>query len=364
MNGKILFSLFAALFIGAAPIPTYAQYTYGFSHKIKPNQDQPSVGGIYTDIDFGGEILRLTDAVAQGVVPKGNREGITNIYSRVQVENASGEKILLLQSDLKNHEIYKGFLVANLDGSDLQQLILPKDLPIALNITHLTEETQARWHPVKPNHILFIEGQSGKFGGLQLYDLDIVNNTVTIAADLTDKLPERWGAATYPNGLTRLQGTSMYEGGFSKNGDRFAWIIEEVIWKEDPEDGEASVDTDSTKILGYIAYDMSGEGVLLGAIDNPDDSNPADHIAIAPNGDYVVVSYNKNPSSYPVDFSSQYILGATTAHSDLCINQLGNSCYLYVETDDKDSDDSGWLVSVDLVTKKRTQIIDFFTRLL
>lgn len=91
--------------------------------------------------------------------------------------------------------------------------------------------------------IRFIQGQNSYLGGLKVYEYNWQTQEVSVLADLTGKLPAKWGNELY--GMTHL------EGEYSADGNRLAWAIE----------------NNKENAVGYVTFDLREGGVVLGTKD-------------------------------------------------------------------------------------------------
>ncbi len=290
----------------------------------------PPLGTLMENSEIGGLITRLSDSASR---PSSNGlKMIKSDYSRIQAENADGTELLVYAP---NDNGLMQYALLSPEGGTARLIDLPAGNDAGLSTMH--DETEARWHPTDPNRIRFIQGQNSYLGSLKVFEYNITDNSVSTIADLTGKLPAAWGATLY--GMTGLEGT------YSQDGSRMAWIIET---------GENNAETP----VGYVAFDLANNGEVLGTLDY--DGRNHDHLSISPSGEYVVISASAKTTSHPVDFSSETILLNETQHSDLCVNALGNDCYVAVSFDDSADPNYGWIFVTDLVTGTKTPLVNIF----
>lgn len=159
------------------------------------------------DPTFSYTVTRLSDSTKRTAV--GDEHIIKTDYSRIQAENADGTRLLVLASNTSGLLQYA---LLDTDGSNLCLLELPSGNVAGLDYLH--DETEARWHPQKPEIIRFIKGQNSYVGGLQVYEYNTQKNKVSLLADLRGKLPKHWGKELY--------GMAHHEGEYSSDGNLLA----------------------------------------------------------------------------------------------------------------------------------------------
>lgn len=310
----------------ATPSLANPPYANTLQLTVQPAVEKPAVGETFIGKDFGAIITRLTDSGARGQLYDGGHY-VKGDYSRVQSENADGSRLLVLAV---NDNSLMQYALANMDGSNITLLDLPDDNVAELDIMH--DETEARWHPNNPAVIRFIQGQNSYVGGLKVYEYNWQTQQVSVLADLTGKLPEKWGQELY--GMTHL------EGEYSADGNRLAWSIE----------------NNNESAVGYVTFDLREGGVVLGTKDY--DGREHNNLSISPSGRYIAISGTESTAYFPVDFSSEHLIGAEAQHGDFCVTAEGNDCYITVSFDDQQDPDWGWVFSVDLTTGQRTPLLD------
>lgn len=290
----------------------------------------PPLGTLSVNSEIGGLITRLSDSASRP--SNGSLKLLKTDYSRIQAENADGSELLVFAT---NDSGLIQYALLSPDGGSLRLINLPAGN--ASGLTTLHDEAEARWHPSDASLIRFIQGQNSYYGSLKLFEYNIDTDVVSELADLTGKLPPAWGNSLY--GMTGFEGT------FSQDGNRMAWIVES---------GENNAET----TVGYVAFDVRNGGQVLGTLDY--DGRNHDHLSISPSGDYVVISATNKTTSHPVDFSSERILLAETQHSDLCITAQGDDCYVSVSFDDSTDPNYGWIFLTNLVNGDVTPLLNIF----
>ena len=290
----------------------------------------PAVGTLFVNPEIGGSITRLSDS-ASATRSSGGFINKTD-YSRLQAENADASQLLVFAV---NDSGILQYALLPPTGGTAQPINLPDGNVSELSFLH--DEAEARWHPTDPNRIRFIQGQNSYKGSLKVFEYNLSDNSVTVLADLTGKLPVSWGASLY--------GMTAYEGTFSRDGNRLAWIIESGV-------NNAEVP------VGYVAFDIRNGGEVLGTLDY--DARDHDHLSMSPSGEYVVISAAEKTTVHPVDFSSERILLNETQHSDLCITATGQDCYVSVSFDDTDNPNYGWVFVTELATGNSTPLLNIF----
>ena len=310
----------------ATPALANTPYVDTLELAVQPVVEKPAVGETFIGEDFGATITRLTDSGTRASIYDGGQY-VKGDYSRVQSENADGSRLMVLAV---NDNSLMQYALANMDGSNITLIDLPNDNAAEIDIMH--DETEARWHPSNPAVIRFIQGQNSYVGGLKVYEYNWQTQEVTVLADLTGKLPAKWGNELY--GMTHL------EGEYSADGNRLAWSIE----------------NNKESAVGYVTFDLREGGVVLGTKDY--DGREHNNLSISPSGRYIAISGTESTAYFPVDFSSEHLIGAEAQHGDFCVTAEGNDCYITVSFDDQQDADWGWVFSVDLETGERTPLLD------
>jgi len=307
----------------------YIPYEEGIQSLVRPTIAIPMAGETYVDGSFYASVTRLTDATTSDLV-----SGITvakNDYSRVQVENADGTKLLILA--MHPDEGVLGYALTEPDGSGLDFIQFSDDAPTPRRWMH--DESEARWHPTDPDVIRFIAGQNYYVGELKVFEYRVSTGEVTILSDLEGKLPESWGEDLY--------GMTLFEGGASADGNRYAWVIE----------GGPSEES-----RGFVSFDVRENGIVLGTLDY--DNHQHDNIGISHSGRYVVISGAEETAAYSIDFSNKRVLMNEGQHSDLCRMANWNDCYVSVSFDDVSNENYGKVFVTDLETGEVTTLFDVF----
>ena len=307
----------------------YIPYEEGIQFLQRPVVEKPVQGVSYIDQSFFSSVSRLTDATSSEMV-----SGLTvakNDYSRVQVENADGSRLLLLA--MHPEEGVLSYALANPDGSNIEFIQFPNDAPTTRPWMH--DESEARWHPTNPDIIRFIAGQNSYVGTLKIFEYRVSTGLVTVLSDLQGKLPESWG--------NNLYGMTLFEGGASADGNRYAWVVEGGS-QERPK--------------GFVSFDVREGGIVLGTLDY--DNHQHDNIGISHSGKYVVISGTDETASYSIDFSEKRVLMRESQHADLCRLANGNDCYVTVSFDDVSNDNYGKVFFTDLVTGEVNTLFDVF----
>ena len=324
---KIISSISVALLLGACQSDSDTAPDTGALTTPTTN-GVPPLGTLSINSEIGGLITRLSDSATRQSTGAGLKLVKTD-YSRIQAENANASELLVYAV---NDEGQIQFALLSPTGGAARPITLPSGN--ASGLSNLHDETEARWHPSDPNRIRFIQGQNSFLGSLKVFEYNITDNSVSVLADLTGKLPTAWGNTLY--GMTGFEGT------FSQDGNRLAWIIE----------------NGSENAVGYVAFDLSNNGTVLGTLDY--DGRNHDHLSISPSGEFVVISATNKTTSHPVDFSTEQILLNETQHSDLCITAQGNDCYVSVSFDDQADPNYGWIFVTDLVNGDVTPLVNIF----
>lgn len=306
----------------------YIPYAEGIQSLQRPTIVKPEFGESYIDQSFFSTVKSLTAASTSEDI-----YGITvakNDYSRVQVENADGSLIMLLAMHPEQGVL--SYALANPDGNDLSFIAFSSGAPTTRPWMH--DESEPRWHPTDPDIIRFIAGQNSYVGTLKLFEYRVSTGAVTVLANLEGKLPEAWGEQLY--------GMTLYEGGASADGNRYAWAIENG--REDS--------------VGFVSFDVREGGIVLGTLDY--NNHQHDNVAISHSGNYVVISGADETASYSIDFSEKRVLMNEGQHADLCRMANGDDCYVSISFDDPSSENYGKVFVINLVNGEVTTLFDVF----
>jgi len=268
---------------------------------------KPDLFAEETDPVYGTSLRRVTDAT-------GTRFD-RNTYSRRQAENADGTLFMTYHGSSRYH-IYRR---------------ATGELERALEI-HPDAEPQ--WHPSDSNLIRHLTGKDRSSGSLTLLQTNVESGEESVIADLDNRVREIWPTALYMK--------DNAEGSPSMDGSTYAWIVYDG--SEDP--------------IGIVSYDLTTD-TILGSTGINQEAGKVDWVSASATGKYVVVGHWNGTIAYNTDLTNPRFINRKGDHSDLALDALGNDAYVYVDFGGS-SPTAGWIVSVDLETLERTQIVRLY----
>lgn len=277
-----------------------------------PDWTKPAVGEVTLDAAYGTTVRRLTSA-------EGTRFD-RNTYSRRQAENVDGTMFLTYHGEAE-------YRVYDRETTEL----------VAVLAIHPGADPQ--WHATNPGVVRYLAGDNSYIGDLKLYEVDVASGQASIVGDLTERIKAEVPQALYLS--------DMAEGSPSADGTRYAWI---VLDANEDEIALVSYDVASDSILGVYSD-------LAGLIDQYDQ---IDWISMAPTGTAVVAGFWDGDIVFNADLTNQRVLNLEAAHSDLVLQADGSDAWVYIDYDDAQSPDAGWLVSIDLESLERTRLFEVY----
>ncbi len=270
---------------------------------------RPALLDPYPDPVYGIPLRRITDVAALGVdhIPS----------SRRQTENADGT------------------LVVTLGGDDAYR-VYDRSSGDAVRSLAIHSGAEPQWHPTDPNKIRYMLGPNSYVGDLRLYEFDARSGEDAIIADLTGRIQTVVPEALYMSDKTG--------GSPSIDGNRYAWI---VMNEEEQEIGIVSYDLAADQVLGIRTTLDAGYGAVR-------------WVSATPSGDSVVAGFDSATVVWDADLGNERLLNQLDSPGDLAVQADGGDAWVYVDVDDENSEDAGWLLSVDLSTLGRTRLFQFY----
>ncbi len=257
--------------------------------------ERPHRGAAFDAADFHVCGVRATDHAADGV------SGFAvNDYSRREPFNADDSRFIVNSGN--------GYWYLY-DADTLQKLS---------RLNGPSGDAEPQWHPNDPNTLYYLPLN----GGLQLYALNVANNSFRVAADFSGRLP--WSNAAHV--------WTKSEGSPSRDGRYWGFQVEDLDFH----------------ILGFIVWDLQ-ENRLVGSRNV---SVRPDHVSMSPSGRWIVSSGSEGVFAYSADFSQVRQLHTTTEHSDIAVGKDGHD--VFVSIDYQSNDGSVFMVDID--TGQRTDL--------
>ena len=288
-------ALCAAELAAMSPLPT------GTERLPLPDNARPPFLSSTQDPVHGSCIVRVTDNAAHPEVP-----ALRNDYSRRQAFNANDTRFLLDASDghWHLHDATTGRFIRvlnNLEGAT----------------DRLAGDAEPQWHPTDPDLLYFLPRDGI---GMQIYQLDLKTNQVSVVADMGPQIQQHWPDASVAS--TRSEGSPSADGRY--------WCFM----------ARAMVDNGSWPMRGVFTWDLQ-EQRIVGTLNQ--DGTP-DHVSMSPSGKYCVVSHTTatgpGTRSYRRDFQAPYSdstpdawlqLHTTSEHSDIALDPQGRDVYVSVD---------------------------------
>ena len=173
-------ALCAAELAAMSPLPT------GTERLPLPDNARPPFLSSTQDPVHGSCIVRVTDNAAHPEVP-----ALRNDYSRRQAFNANDTRFLLDASDghWHLHDATTGRFIRvlnNLEGAT----------------DRLAGDAEPQWHPTDPDLLYFLPRDGI---GMQIYQLDLRTNQVSVVADMGPQIRQHWPDASVAS--TRSEGS-------------------------------------------------------------------------------------------------------------------------------------------------------------
>ncbi|MBF1248147.1 MAG: hypothetical protein HXM45_09650 [Lautropia mirabilis] len=273
----------------------------GTERRPLPDNARPPFLSSTLDPIHGSCIVRVTDNAEHPEAPARR-----NDYSRRQAFNANDTYFLLAASDghWHLHDATTGRFIRvlnNLNGAT----------------DRLAGDAEPQWHPTDPDLLYFLPRDGI---GMQIYQLDLKTNQVSVVADLGPQIQQHWPDASVAS--TRSEGSPSADGRY--------WCFM----------ARAMVDNGSWPMRGVFTWDLQ-EQRIVGTLNQ--DGTP-DHVSMSPSGKYCVVSHTTatgpGTRSYRRDFQAPYSdstpdtwlqLHTTSEHSDIALDPHGRDVYVSVD---------------------------------
>ncbi len=269
----------------------------------------PAKGQLFSDPQFGGKLVRMTDKAVDGY----SGQGIENEYARSDPENSDGTLVILRGNDgewyLYNAASFK--LIKHLSG-----------------INNGGQEPEPRWDAKDPKKFYFLSGMK-----LKSYNTD--TGASAVVHDFSGVDPK---AATI---TTKTEGDASL--------DRRFWCF--------------MLEDSNYKLKSVIAYDMQTNAVLgqKPAGTFPDDIN---WVSMDMSGKHCVIGYedsdtDKDEITPPVDVFSRdmstkvaTLPKGSNGHMDLALTADKRDVMVY------QNNSTDWVAMADLETGKETNLIE------
>ena len=126
------------------------------------------------------------------------------------------------------------------------------------------------------------------------------------------------------------------------DGSTYAWIVHDAA--EAP--------------IGIVSYNLDSN-MMLGSTEVNQEAGPLDWVSASATGDYVVAGHWNGTIAYNADLTNPRFINRKGDHSDLALDAEGKDAYVYVDFGGS-SPTAGWIVSVDLETLERTQLVRLY----
>lgn len=296
----------------AGPVTDFAWVT-GFDISAPTlGTPKPGLNVSYVDEHYGLTVTRVTDA--SQVTDNDKPSWVRHEYSRRPAFNADGTRALMMSTN--------GWFRLYDVNAEANTMSFVRTLSIG-------GSREPNWHPTDPN-VFYYVGMNGQ--GLEVYRYDVSANTTSSTRNLTTRVK-----AIFPSAAGMW---TKDEGRPSNDGNVWCFQIE----------------TGSFGMLGLISYRFDTDEIVgsMATTDRPD------HTSTSPLGNYCVPSWtsNKGTRAYALDFSSFTQLHTTSEHSDLAVTKSGAEVYVY--TDYSSGPNGGYVVSADLATGAKTDLVPLY----
>ena len=284
-----------------AELATMPLLLAGTERHLLPDNARPPFLSSTQDPVYGSCVVRVTDNAAHPEAPAER-----NDYSRRQAFNANDTYFLLAARDGHWH---------------LHDAATGRFIRVLNNLTGATDrlagDAEPQWHPTDPDLLYFLPRDGI---GMQIYQLDLRTNQVSVVADMGPQIQQHWPDASVAS--TRSEGSPSADGRY--------WCFM----------ARAMVDNGSWPMRGVFTWDLQ-EQRIIGTLSQ--DGTP-DHVSMSPSGKYCVVSHTPatgpGTRSYRRDFQAPYStstpdawlqLHTTSEHSDIALDPHGRDVYVSVD---------------------------------
>ena len=309
-----------------AELATMPLLLAGTERHLLPDNARPPFLSSTQDPVYGSCVVRVTDNAAHPEAPAER-----NDYSRRQAFNANDTYFLLAARDGHWH---------------LHDAATGRFIRVLNNLTGATDrlagDAEPQWHPTDPDLLYFLPRDGI---GMQIYQLDLKTNQVSVVADLGPQIQQHWPDASVAS--TRSEGSPSADGRY--------WCFM----------ARAMVDNGSWPMRGVFTWDLQ-EQRIVGTLNQ--DGTP-DHVSMSPSGKYCVVSHTTatgpGTRSYRRDFQAPYSdstpdtwlqLHTTSEHSDIALDPQGHDTYVSVDYQSNGGD----VFMQDLETGQRTPLFSTY----
>ena len=309
-----------------AELATMPLLLAGTERHLLPDNARPPFLSSTQDPVYGSCVVRVTDNAAHPEAPAER-----NDYSRRQAFNANDTYFLLAARDGHWH---------------LHDAATGRFIRVLNNLTGATDrlagDAEPQWHPTDPDLLYFLPRDGI---GMQIYQLDLRTNQVSVVADMGPQIQQHWPDASVAS--TRSEGSPSADGRY--------WCFM----------ARAMVDNGSWPMRGVFTWDLQ-EQRIVGTLSQ--DGTP-DHVSMSPSGKYCVVSHTPatgpGTRSYRRDFQAPYStstpdawlqLHTTSEHSDIALDPQGHDTYVSVDYQSNGGD----VFMQDLETGQRTPLFSTY----
>ena len=309
-----------------AELATMPLLLAGTERHLLPDNARPPFLSSTQDPVYGSCVVRVTDNAAHPEAPAER-----NDYSRRQAFNANDTYFLLAARDGHWH---------------LHDAATGRFIRVLNNLTGATDrlagDAEPQWHPTDPDLLYFLPRDGI---GMQIYQLDLRTNQVSVVADMGPQIQQHWPDASVAS--TRSEGSPSADGRY--------WCFM----------ARAMVDNGSWPMRGVFTWDLQ-EQRIVGTLNQ--DGTP-DHVSMSPSGKYCVVSHTTatgpGTRSYRRDFQAPYSdstpdtwlqLHTTSEHSDIALDPQGHDTYVSVDYQSNGGD----VFMQDLETGQRTPLFSTY----
>ena len=309
-----------------AELATMPLLLAGTERHLLPDNARPPFLSSTQDPVYGSCVVRVTDNAAHPEAPAER-----NDYSRRQAFNANDTYFLLAARDGHWH---------------LHDAATGRFIRVLNNLTGATDrlagDAEPQWHPTDPDLLYFLPRDGI---GMQIYQLDLRTNQVSVVADMGPQIQQHWPDASVAS--TRSEGSPSADGRY--------WCFM----------ARAVVDNGSWPMRGVFTWDLQ-EQRIVGTLNQ--DGTP-DHVSMSPSGKYCVVSHTTatgpGTRSYRRDFQAPYSdstpdtwlqLHTTSEHSDIALDPQGHDTYVSVDYQSNGGD----VFMQDLETGQRTPLFSTY----
>lgn len=289
----------------------------GTDRHALPSTARPALGIATQEPTYGSCIVRLTNqSETRGRFHR-------NDYSRRQAFNADSSLMLLNAEDGYWH------LYNAMTGKPIKVL------------KGLAGDAEPQWHPSDPRILHFLPTNGV---GMKIYKLDVIDNEVTLAADMSSQIRAHWPDAD--TAWTRSEGSP------SADGRYWCFMTEHINGGDWQARGVFTWDMQTQRIIGTKSTRVR-----------------PDHVSMSPSGKYCVISGDDQAGTraYRRDFKTPYRSGSSapylqlhkkSEHSDLAFNRNKEDVYVAIDY----QSDKGDIFMVNLETGVRKMLFPSYLK--